>query len=206
MNRKDILPMRAGANRLQTGMSLMERLVAAVCSILIVGISGRFFLANLRGYMEIKKTVAMQVSLKKTLQVMTRQISNAGGWMPNPRSHFQAQSGRIRFAYFDVEAKYCPVPDTLVVGFYVRQASKGGEIVEEHTCGGGAPRLRTIAEAPKGGNLNLRFSYLNADGAPTSNPAMVKAVDVAITLNSGKLGSQPQAKRAQSLQVKMVNL
>jgi Tfp pilus assembly protein PilW len=191
---------------LQSGLTLVELLVAVACGILMMGVAGRFFLTNLKTYMEIKKTVAMQVSVKKSLQVMTRQISNAGGWLPNPRNHFLAQYGRIQFAYFDIEKRYCDVPDTLLVSFYTSPTNRGNAVVEAHACGKHAPTTRTIAESPANGSLDLSFAYFDADGAPTMNAARIKAVKVNLALRSGMQSSLPQDFRSQSLQVNMVNL
>lgn len=185
----------------QAGISMPELLIAAVFSIVVLGLSGYFFLSNLRRYHEIRDAVAMRVDLKRSMQAMTRQISNAGGWLSDPRSHFDAKPDRFTFAYFDVEAKYCPAPDTLKVSFY---ANQGGEVIEEHRCKSGAHRTRVLAAAPRGGGLDLRFTYLDAHDAVTADPAAIKALRLDLALSTNKAGGL--ADRSQSLEIKMVNL
>lgn len=193
----------APEGRSQRGLTVIELAVAGTFSLLVVGLAGAFLISNLRAYSEIKRTLAMQNNLKRSLHAMTRQISNAGGWMPDPRGHFKAESGRITFAYYDVEARYCDTPDTLVASFF---ASNRGFLIEEHRCGKGPRKTRTLAEPPLGGSLSLRFTYLDANGSLTHDPKKIKAVRLDLDQQLARRGARTSIGRGQTIQVEMVNL
>lgn len=186
----------------QRGVTLAEMLVACFFAFIVLGLAGGFLLSNLRSYGEIKRTIGMQSSLKKSLQVMTRQISNAGGWLANPRSHFVAKPDRFTFAYYDVEARYCDAPDTLVASFYV---GKSG-LIEEHRCDKSPVSKRVLAVAPQGGSLDLGFTYLDVNGSVTADPKKIRAVRLKIDQRLPRKGATTSIVRTQTLQVELVNL
>ncbi len=196
----------ASRSRSQAGTTLVELVVASFLCMVVVGLAAAFLISNLRSYAEIKGTLAMQNNLKHSLQAMTRQISNAGGWLPDPRGHFKPEAGRITFAYFDVEAKYCSTPDTVIASFYLAGSQRSNSLVEEHFCVKGERRLRTLAEPPVGGSLGLKFTYLDMDGSVTTDAAKMKAVRLEFDQKLPRHGATTSIARSQTLQVELVNL
>lgn len=145
-------PLRKG----QGGWTQIEVLLTGFLGLTLVLSGGYLFTSQVRGYQDIKDQAKLQASLKRALQGMTRQISNAVACLPNPLDHFGPEARRLTFAYVDVRGTFCD-PDVIVIlSFGTQSGAQEDKVVEDIQCVGGPSESRTIATAPRGG-LDLSF-------------------------------------------------
>lgn len=200
-------PACAGRSRigLQAGVSLPEVMIAVSIAFSLLILSGYVFVRQANSYSDLKKSAAVQADIKKSMQAMTRQISNSGGWLGNPRSHFVAKPDRIAFAYFDLGSRYCPSPDTVIMSFSIKSRNGGDALVQEYRCGSSPWSERKLVSAPRG-DISLAFQYLDRKGALTGSASQAKAVRVSMGLRGARSGKLPPKIRYQAIQVDLVNL
>jgi Tfp pilus assembly protein PilW len=189
----------------QAGMTLMELIVGGFLGLLLVLCGGYLFTTQVKGYLDIRDQTRIQADLKKAMQAVTRQISNAGACMPDPRKGFQAAPGRLSFAYVDIKGKFCDADtDTLTISIYSIEGIQADRLVQEIRCPGKAAQTRTLADVP--GGMTLAFNYMDRAGVATMDVSKIKAVQMDLTLNTKKVAGRPGRTRTQSLQVELPNL
>lgn len=189
----------------QAGITPLELLVAGFLGLLLTLCGGYLFTTQIKGYTDIKDQAKIQADMKKALAVITRQISNAGACLPDPRKGFAAGKNRLSFRYVDVKGKFCGAgSDTLSMSFYSKGGDRADYLMQEVRCPGAAPRTRAVFETP--GNLDLAFRYQDKAGAPTSDVARIKAVEIDLSLQTRKGAGRPMRTRHQQLRVNCPNL
>lgn len=190
---------------MRAGLALPEVILAASFGIALILVSGILFVRQATAYADFRRTAEAQGSLRNALQAMTRQISNAGAWIGDPRKDFHADSAALQFAYFDFKAVHCPVPDTLKVRFSLARGPRSDTLKQEYWCGLSGKKERALATAPPGG-LELGFAYFDSTGAETRTEGLMKSVRISVNRHTARTGSLPLKRRGQVLQVEMVNL
>jgi hypothetical protein len=126
--------------------------------------------------------------------------------MANPRKGFAAGQEKLAFRYVDLKRHFCKdETDTLSMTVYSR-AGSGTEdfLIQEISCPGESMETRTLAKVP--GGVDLKFSYLDKLGTPTSDVSKIKAVQLNLTLHTKKTAGRPGRARTQTLQVDCPNL
>ena len=196
---------RAGNLKTQSGMTPMEMLVAGFLGLLLTLCGGYLFTTQIKGYSDIKDQAKMQADMKKAMAVITRQISNAGACLPDPRKGFAAGKTRLSFRYVDVKRKFCDSEtDTLSMSFFSQEGEREDFLMQEIRCPGRPPDTRAVFEVP--GGLDLSFQYQDKAGAATSDVSRIHAVEVDLSLHSRKGAGRPIRTRHQVLRVNCPNL
>jgi hypothetical protein len=197
-------PDLAGVPNRQQGWSQVETLLAGFLGFVLVLSGGYLFKNQIGEYHDIKNQAEMQAGFKKALQGMSRQIPNAGGFVPD-RKDFSIQPGGFTFAYMDWLGHSCPGRSIVVVSYYVKSGNQEDALMEDIACKTGPSQSRVLASASHGG-LDLSFRYLDKNGFPTVNPALMKAVDVDLVMENGKTGLHPRWSRHQTIRIQCPNL
>lgn len=194
-----------GCARGQAGMTPMELLVAGFLGLLLTLCGGYLFTTQIKGYSDIKDQAKMQADMKKAMAVITRQISNAGACLPDPRKGFSAGKQRLSFRYVDVKRKFCAnETDTLSMSFFAQEGKREDYLMQEIRCPGMAPSTRAVFEVP--GGLDLAFQYHDKSGVATMDVSRIHAVEVDLSLHSRKGAGRPIRMRHQVLRVNCPNL
>jgi type II secretory pathway component PulJ len=189
----------------QAGLTPMEMLVAAFLGVLLVVCGGYLFRTQVKGYTDIRDQARIQADLKKALQAITRQISNAGACMPDPRKGFSAGHDKLSFSYVDMKTRFCDDEnDVLTMTLYSRPGSQEDYLIQEIRCPGKSVETRTLARVP--GGVDLAFRYVDKAGAGTADVGKIKAVQLDITLQTKKMPGRPARARTQTLQIDCPNL
>jgi hypothetical protein len=191
----------------QAGFGAVELILAGFLAFTLLGIAGYLFKNQVQGYRDIRDQARIQAAVKKALQAMTRQISNAGGGLANPMADFSAKAERLTFAYLDLGGGYCAHSAKTILSFYKTTGKSGDTLMQDIDCGGGNRRLRTLASVPAG-SLNLSFRYLDKTGEATMLPKQIKSIELNLNLMTGKAkaGARFQKTREQIVRVQCVNL
>ncbi|MDB5102578.1 MAG: hypothetical protein JWP91_267 [Fibrobacteres bacterium] len=197
--------MNHAPGRSQRGLTLMEMLVAGFLGVLMVVCGGYLFSSQVKGYMDIRDQARIQSDLKKAMQAITRQISNAGACMSDPRKGFAAGHQRLSFSYVDVKRKFCPdETDELTMTLYSKAGAQEDLLIQEIRCPGQPTQTRTLAKVP--GGVDLNFAYVDKGGLPTADVSRIKAVQLDLTLHTKVGPGRPSRSRKQTLQVECPNL
>lgn len=197
---------RLGSRRGQAGLTAMELLVGGFLGVLLVLCGGYLFTTQVKGYLDIRDQAKIQADLKKAMQAITRQISNAGAFMNNPRSGFAATHSKLSFQYVDVNKRFCyDAADVLSMTIYSK-AGTGTEdyLIQEISCPGKGKQTRMLAKVP--GGVDLTFNYVDKGGTATMDVNKIKAVQLDLTLHTKKMAGRLSHARKQSLQVECPNL
>jgi hypothetical protein len=191
----------------QAGFGAVELILAGFLAFTLLGIAGYLFKNQVQGYRDIRDQARIQAAVKKALQAMTRQISNAGGCLPDPMADFSPKADRLTFAYRDLGGGHCGLSAKTIMSFYRTTGASGDTLRQDIDCGGGKRQSRTLAEAPPG-SLSLSFRYLDRDGVATTQPGQVKSVELNLNLMAGKpvAGARFRKTREQIVRVQCVNL
>jgi hypothetical protein len=189
----------------QSGLTLFELVMSAFLTILLVVCGGYLFTTQIRGYKDMRNQAGTQSDLKLAMQGMTRQISNSGAFLANPRFNFAPEASRLTLAYTDLNGKLCADKSTVTMSFYSRHGSKEDSLFHDIRCSDGTRLVRVLARAPAGG-LTLAFTYFDGKGLPTVNAGLVKAVQLDLSLQNRKLVGVPSRVQRQSIRVQCVNL
>ena len=189
----------------QSGLTPMEMLVAGFLGVLLVVCGGYLFRTQVKGYTDIRDQARIQADLKKALQAITRQISNAGAFMPNPRKGFAAGKDKLTFSYVDMRKRFCSdEDDVLTMTLYSQTGDKEDYLVQEIRCPGKPVEMRTLARIP--GGVHLSFKYVDKAGTGTSDVGKIKAVQLDLTLQTKQMPGRPVRSRKQTLQIVCPNL
>jgi hypothetical protein len=189
----------------QAGLSSMEVLIAGFLGVVLTICGGYLFTTQVKGYSDIKEQARIQADMKKAMQVITRQISNAGACLPDPRKGFSAGHAKLSFRYVDVKRRFCASEtDTLTMSFYAKAGSKGDYLVQEIRCPGSGAQMHTLFASP--GGLDLTFNYQDKSGAATMDVGKIHAVELDLALRTTKAGGRPVRTREQVLRVNCPNL
>jgi hypothetical protein len=189
----------------QSGMTAMELLVGGFLGLLMLLCGGYLFTTQVKGYLDIREQARIQADLKKAMQAITRQISNAGAFMSNPRKSFSAGHDRLSFSYMDVKRKFCDdESDVLTMSLYSQEGGEQDFLMQEIRCPGKVTLTRTLARVP--GGLDLTFNYVDKLGVSTMDVNKIKAVQMDLTLRTSKRPGRPVRTRKQTLQVECPNL
>jgi hypothetical protein len=192
--------------RSQSGLSQIEVLVASALGVLLVLIGGYLFKIMTKGYKHIGDQARQQAGMKKALQSMTREISNSGAFLDNPRRDLALLPHKFQSSYLDLKGKYCQASETVTLAFSVQPGEGGGNtLIQDVRCNGRTVPRRILATSP--GGLSLDFNYMDGKGNVTANPAAVKLVELKFSmLVKSKSGNLPVMERTQTLRVECVNL
>jgi hypothetical protein len=192
-------------SRGQAGITPMELLVAGFLGLLLTLCGGYLFTTQIKGYSDIRDQARIQANMKKAMAVITRQISNAGACLPDPRKGFSAGKERLSFRYVDVKRRYCAnETDTLSMSFFASSGQGGDVLMQEIRCPGIAASSRAVFEVQ--GGLDLAFRYQDKSGASTSDVSRIHAVEVDLSLHTRKGVGRPMRTRHQVLRVNCPNL
>lgn len=174
--------------------------------ILLVLCGGYLFTTQVKGYLDIRDQARIQADLKKAMQAVTRQISNAGACMNDPRNGFTAAHDKLSFKYMDVKMRFCDSEaDILTMTVYSKAASAEEDyLVQEISCPGKPKETRTLATVP--GGLDLVFNYVDKGGAATMDVKKIKAVQMDLTMHTKQAAGRPGRTRKQTLLVDCPNL
>ena len=191
----------------QAGFGVVELVLAGFLAFTLLGIAGYLFKNQVQGYLDIRDQARVQAGVKKALQAMTRQISNAGGCLPDPMTDFSAKAERFTFAYLDLGGGHCGHSSKTIISFYKTTGESGDALMQDIDCGGGNRQSRTLASVPAGG-LSLSFRYLDKAGEVTWQPNQIKSIELNLNLTTGKAkaGARFRKTREQIVRVQCVNL
>ncbi|MEO7425601.1 MAG: hypothetical protein ABI036_10470 [Fibrobacteria bacterium] len=191
----------------QSGFSAIELILAGFLAFTLIAMGGYLFNKQVQGYGDIRDQAKIQAGVKKALQAMVRQISSAGGALPDPLDHFSAQSGRLQFAYLDLGGSLCDPDTKVILSFYTQPGKSEDAVMQDIDCGAGKIQSRKLAGVPSGG-LNLSFRYLDKNGNTTVQAKQIKAVELNLKLQTGKAkaGTRMRKTREQIVRVQCVNL
>jgi hypothetical protein len=198
-------PQRQERHGRQAGLTAMETLVAGFLGVLLLTCGGYLFNTQIKGYKDIKDQARIQADLKKAMQAITRQISNAGACMPNPRKNLAAGHDKLSFSYVDMNTRFCDSEtDVLTITLYSQAGSKEDYLIQEIQCPGKSMVKRTLASVP--GGVDLAFNYFDKSGSATLDVGKIKSVQMDLTLHTKKGPGLPVRSRKQILQVELPNL
>lgn len=189
----------------QRGFTSMEMLMAGFLGVLMLVCGGYLFTTQVRGYTDIRDQARIQADVKKAMQAITRQISNAGACLPDPRHGFSAAHDRLSFEYVDVKKRFCDdEDDVLNITLYSKPEEARDYLIQEIRCPGKPVLTRTLAEVP--GGVDLAFNYVDRHGSSTMDVSKIKAVELDLSLHTRKTAGRPVRTRTLSLQVDCPNL
>ena len=189
----------------QSGVTPMELLVASCLGLLLTICGGYLFTTQVKGYTDIRDQARIQADMKKALAVITRQVSNAGACLPNPRTGFTAGHDRISFRYVDVKMKFCDSEnDILTMTFFANQGNEQDYLIQEIRCPGKAAETRALFQVP--GGLDLTFNYQDKAGKATMDVSKIHAVELDLSLHTRKGAGRPMRTRQQTLRINCPNL
>ncbi len=189
----------------QSGVTPMELLIGGFLGLLLTLCGGYLFTTQVKGYTDIRDQARIQADMKKAMAVITRQISNAGACLPNPRSGFTAGHDRLSFRYVDVKRKFCDSEaDILTMSFYTQSDNEQDYLMQEVRCPGKSPDTRAIFEVP--GGLDMVFNYQDKSGTATMDVSRIHAVELDLSLHTRKGAGRPIRTRQQTLRVNCPNL
>ena len=191
----------------QAGFGVVELILAGFLAFTLLSMAGYLFKNQVQGYRDIRDQARIQAAVKKALQAMTRQISNAGGCLPDPMADFSAKAERFTFAYLDLGGGYCDPSAKTILSFYKTTGESGDTLMQDIDCGGGKRQSRTLASVPAG-SLGLSFRYLDKTGEVTMLPTQIKSIELNLKLMTGKAnaGARFRKTREQVVRVQCVNL
>jgi type IV pilus assembly protein PilW len=174
----------------QQGFTLIEVLVAMVCSSLMIAALYQVFHSQQRSFMKQDDVTEMQQNLRAGLYLMTKDILSAG-FDPNKT----ANAGFVTDfdpAIFDTDIDY--TLDTNIIAFTMD--ADGDGIIQANDNEQIAYRLQDNnlerfsvsrnAWEPIANNIDaLNFVYLDSDGNVTINPTAFKAIEVSLLVRTG---------------------
>jgi len=184
----------------QQGFTLIEVLVAMVCSSLMIAALYQVFHSQQRSFMKQDDVTEMQQNLRAGLYLMTRDIRSAG-FAPiksdpvDPYAFTQATAGfETNFdpAIFENDINYAE--DTNVIAFTMDDDGDGiiqandNEKIAYRLQGNNLERFSVSRNAwePIANNIDaLNFVYLDSDGNVTVVPTEFKAVEVSLLVRTG---------------------
>lgn len=189
----------------QSGVTPMELLIGGFLGVLLTVCGGYLFTTQVKGYTDIRDQARIQADMKKALAVITRQVSNAGACLPNPRTGFSAGHDKLSFRYVDVKMKFCDNEnDILTMTFFANQGNEQDYLVQEIRCPGKPPETRALFQVP--GGLDLNFNYQDKAGKATMDVSKIHAVELDLSLHTRKGAGRPMRTRQQTLRINCPNL
>lgn len=194
---------RAGFGGSRAGLTLLEVLIAAAISVVVVLLGGFLFLGQLRGYRDLDVQAKIQTQAKIAVQSMSRDIGNTGAVLDDKRLNFQMQSSRIQLAYMDLKGRHCAASDTVTTSFYVTKSPLGDTLMQQIRCNSRTPTRRAIVKGV--GTINLGFTYYNATGSVTWVAANVRQVEFTLDLRSPQGKSLFDRSRMPRVRVELMN-
>jgi type IV pilus assembly protein PilW len=174
----------------QQGFTLVEVLVAMVCSSLMIVALYQMFHSQQRSFMRQEDVTEMQQNLRAGLYMMARDIRSAG-FDPNRTANAGFVSD-FNPAVLDPVINYAA--DTNIIAFTIDDDGDGSiqandnEQIAYRVKNNNLERFSVTRNAwePIANNIDaLNFVYLDKDGNVTVDPAGFKAVEVSLLVRTG---------------------
>jgi len=165
--------------RQNSGLTLVEILIAMVISSFVVlGVYQVFSMMN-RHSMEIREANAMNEQLKLASLILKKGISPTGYGLTEARTNFDIDDDTLQVSFIDEFDRYGFSNKEIVMSFFVKNDTLFQQIVSNGT---------TVKKGILTPVDSLAFNYYQEDGTTTSTAADVLTIEYVLRMRSSKKG------------------
>jgi Tfp pilus assembly protein PilW len=166
----------------QSGISLIEVVLAVGIGMLLVASGGFLFLGQIRGYKDIGSQARLQMMTKNAVQSLNTEIANTGACLNNKRYKFGMFADSLQFTYVDLKSRHCSATDTVTMSYFVASGTTGDTLIAKSICNSRPPNRAPLIKGL--GAITIGFVYYDLNGAVTAAASKVKAVEFTINVKS----------------------